>query len=132
MALLAAEEIVVLETEVVNPEALLDVAVVLEERGVVELELLALLLLEEGVVLELLLDAREVVELELVAVEEAAVLEIESVDVDAALDDVTVLEEREVTELELLVIEEEGVLEVEPVDVEEASGVEDVIYEMVV
>ena len=127
MALLAAEEIVVLETEVVNPEALLDVAVVLEERGVVELELLALLLLEEGVVLELLLDAREVVELELVAVEEAAVLEIESVDVDAALDDVTVLEEREVTELELLVIEEEGVLEVEPVDVEEASGVEDVL-----
>ena len=132
MALLAAEEIVVLETEVVNPEALLDVAVVLEERGVVELELLALLLLEEGVVLELLLDAREVVELELVAVEEAAVLETESVDVDAALDDVTVLEEREVTELELLVIEEEGVLEVEPVDVEEASGVEDVIDEMVV
>ena len=132
MELLAAEEIVVLETEVVNPEALLDVAVVLEERGVVELELLALLLLEEGVVLELLLDAREVVELELVAVEEAAVLEIESVDVDAALDDVTVLEEREVTELELLVIEEEGVLEVEPVDVEEASGVEDVIDEMVV
>lgn len=64
--------------------------------------------------------------------EEAAVLEIESVDVDAALDDVTVLEEREVTELELLVIEEEGVLEVEPVDVEEASGVEDVIDEMVV
>ena len=132
MALLAAEEIVVLEAEVVNPEALLDVAVVLEERGVVELELLALLLLEEGVVLELLLDAREVVELELVAVEEAAVLEIESVDVDAVLDDVAVLEDREVTELELLVIEEEGVLEVEPVDVEEASGVEDVIDEMVV
>ena len=132
MALLAAEEIVVLETEVVNPEALLDVAVVLEERGVVELELLALLLLEEGVVLELLLDAREVVELELVAVEEAAVLEVESVDVDAALDNVTVLEEREVTELELLVIEEEGVLEVVPVDVEEASGVEDVFDEMVV
>ena len=127
MALLAAEEIVVLEAEVVNPEALLDVAVVLEERGVVELELLALLLLEEGVVLELLLEARGVVELELLAVEEDTMLEVESVDVDAALDDVTVLEEREVTELELLVIEEEGVLEVEPVDVEEASGVEDVL-----
>lgn len=67
MALLAAEEIVVLEAEVVNPEALLDVAVVLEERGVVELELLA--------------------------VEEDTMLEVESVDVDAALDDVTVLEE---------------------------------------
>ena len=132
MALLAAEEIVVLETEVVNPEALLDVAVVLEERGVVELELLALLLLEEGIVLELLLEARGVVELELLAVEEDTILEVESVDVDAALDDVTVLEDREVTELELLVIEEEGVLEVEPVDVEEASGVEDVIDEMVV
>ena len=132
MALLAAEEIVVLEAEVVNSEALLDVAVVLEERGVVELELLALLLLEEGVVLELLLEARGVVELELLAVEEDTMLEVESVDVDAALDDVTVLEEREVTELELLVIEEEGVLEVEPVDVEEASGVEDVLDETVV
>jgi hypothetical protein len=97
VALLAAEDTVVLEVEVVNPDALLDVAVVLEEEGAVELELEPVV---EGVVLELLAMLKLLVVLELLAVEEEdAVLELllieedrlfmeRSVDVEDVLDDV--------------------------------------------
>jgi hypothetical protein len=96
VALLAAEDAVVLEVEVVNPDALLDVAVVLEEEGAVELELEPVV---EGVVLELLAMLKLLVVLELLAVEEDAVLELllieedglfveRSVDVEDVLDDV--------------------------------------------
>lgn len=96
MALLVAEDTVVLEVEVVNPDALPDVAVVIEEEGAVELELE---LVVEGVVLELLAMLKLLVVLELLAVEEDAVLELmlieedrlfveRSVDVEDVLDDV--------------------------------------------
>lgn len=71
MELLAAEEVVVLEVEVTNPEALLDDDVVVLEK-------------------------REVAELELLVVEEDVMLEVESVDAEEAssvedvLDDVVV------------------------------------------
>jgi hypothetical protein len=94
VALLAAEDVVVLEVDVVNPEALLDVAVVLEEGGIVELELeLLAAVVEAGVVLELLLEERGVVELELLAVEEDTILEVESVDVDEVSGTEDVLDE---------------------------------------
>jgi len=132
--LLAAEDVVALEVDVVNPEALLDVDVVLEEKGTVELELELLLLLavEEGVVpellavLEMLLEERGVVELELLAVEEDAVLEVGSADEDAMLDEDVLLEERGVEELELLTV-----LEAESADVEEMAGAEDVLDDVV-
>ena len=119
MALLAAEEVAELEVEVVNPEALLDVVVALEERRVVELELLLELLLEEGVALEL------VTVLELLAVEEDAVLEVESAVVDAKLEEDALLEEREVAVLELLLLVDKlvGVVEV--------AGAEDVLDDVV-
>jgi hypothetical protein len=132
VALLAAEDVVVLEVDVVNPEALLDVAVVLEEGGVIELELLAVV--EEKVVLELLLEERGVIELELelVAVEGDAVLEVESVDVGAMLVEDILVEERGIEELELLAVEEDAVFEVESVDVDEGSSAEDVLDDAVV
>jgi hypothetical protein len=124
VALLAAEDVVALEVDVVNPDALLNVDVVLEEREIVELELL-LLAVEEGVVPELL------AVLELIAVEEDAVLEVGSADEDAMLDEDVLLEERGVEELELLTVEEDAVLEAESADVEETAGAEDVLVDVV-
>jgi hypothetical protein len=142
--LLASEEVVVLEVEVINPEALLDVAVALEERGLVELELEPLLLLllavEACVVLELLvvlgplLGERGVAELELLLLlllKEEAELEEASVDVELPLVTVEVLAEREVAELELLVEEEDDVLEDGWVGVEEVCGAEEVLDDVV-
>lgn len=110
MALLAAEEVVVLEATVVNPEVLLVGVAAVEEREAAELELLPE---DEGVV-----------ELGLLTLDEDAVFDDAPADVGTTLDEYVLLEEGGAEEL---AVDEDATVEVESVIVGDVCVVEVVL-----